>query len=286
MIRRIPFLCAALLVALAASAQDRYTPVTPVPLGDTLLTLPTSHIPSEGTWEIKFTHRFNQSLDQGSASDRLHSLWGLDSNADVGIGLSYAPTRDLQLSLYRSNALDDVELAAKYVVVQQAPAIPLSAAVRVGGDFRTEANLNDRTSVFGQVILSHQFGRRAELFIMPTYVTKAGRAVSGTTSSALFDHAFNVPIGAAIIIRPALSLVAELVPKNHDLPNSMHADFAWSLGLKRAIGGHYFEIMVTNSNATHADQYVTSTYQGTPLSKSDLHLGFNIERRFGKRSAM
>lgn len=280
------FLCAALLVATTAIAQDRYAPITPVPLGDTLLTLPTSHIPSEGTWEVKFTHRFNQSLDQGSASDRLHSLWGLDSNADVGIGLSFAPTRDLQLSLYRSNALDDVELAAKYVVVQQAPAIPLSAAVRVGGDFRTEANLHDRTSVFGQVILSHQLGRRAELFIMPTYVTKAGRVVSGTTSSALFKHAFNVPIGAAITIRPALSLVAEFVPKNHDLPHGTHADFAWSLGLKRAIGGHYFEILVTNSNATHADQYVTSTYQGTPLSKSDLHLGFNIERRFGKRSAM
>ena len=41
------------------------------------------------------------------------------------------------------------------------------------------------------------------------------------------------------------------------------------------------EILVTNSNATHVDQYVSSTYQGSPLNKSDLHLGFNIERRFG-----
>src|SRR5713226_6814239 len=87
-----------LLIAATASADDRFTPVTPIPLGDILLSLPTSHIPSEGTWEVKFTHRFNQSVDQGSFSDRVHSLYGLDSNADVGLGLSYAPRRDLQLS--------------------------------------------------------------------------------------------------------------------------------------------------------------------------------------------
>src|SRR5258708_1363028 len=146
--------------------QDRYTPINPIPLGDTLLTLPTSHIPSEGTWEVKFTHRFNQSLDQGSFSDRVHSLWGLDSNADVGLGLSYAPRRDVQVSLYRSNAMDDIELAAKYVVIQQAKAIPFSAAVRIGGDWRTEAALKDRTSLFGQLVLSRQLGRRAEVFAL------------------------------------------------------------------------------------------------------------------------
>lgn len=261
----------------------RYTPLAPIPLGDTLLSLPTSHIPSTGTWEVKFTHRFNQSLDQGDGSERLHSLFGLDSNADVGIGLSYAPTRDLQFSLTRSNALDDIEIAAKYVIFQEALAIPFSAAVRAGGDFRTEAGLKDRNSIFGQLILSRQFGNRAEVFLLPTYVTDAGRSVNGEESTALFEHAFNVPIGAAFQIRPGLSVVGELIPENHDLPDSMHADFAWALGLKRAIGGHYFEILLTNSNATHVDQYVTSTYQGTGLARGDIHLGFNIERRFGSR---
>jgi hypothetical protein len=274
-----------LLVALPLFAQDApspSTPTAPIPLGDALLSLPTSHIPSTGTWEIKFTHRFNQSIDQGNASDRIHSLFGLDSNADVGIGLSYAPRRDLQFSFVRSNTLDDIELAAKYVVVQQAPALPFSVAVRAGGDWRTEKDLSDRSSVFGQLVLSHQFGHKAEIFAIPTYVTNAGREVSGTTSGALFKHAFNVPIGAAIMIKPALSIVGEIVPKNHDLPNTIHADFGWALGLKRAIGGHYFEILLTNNNATHVDQYVTSTYQGSGLNRGDLHLGFNIERRFGK----
>jgi hypothetical protein len=263
---------------------DQYTPLRPVPLGDALLSLPTSHIPSEGTWEVAFTHRFSQSLDQGSFSDRVHSLYGLDGSADVGIGFSYVITRDLQATFVRSNVSDDIESSFKYVVVQQAHAIPFSLAMRGGMDWRTERDVVDRTSFFAQAVLSRQFGGRAEVFVIPTFATNAGRAVNGTTSTALFKNATNVPLGAAVMIRPGLSLVAELIPKNRDLPSTMKGgDFAWALGLKRAIGGHYFEILVTNSNATHVDQYVTSTYQGSPLNKSDFHLGFNIERRFGSR---
>ena len=269
-----------LFAATLAAQMNAYTPITPIPLGDTYLSLPSSHIAGHGSWEVKFTHRFNQSLDQGSFSDRVHSLWGLDSNADVGIGLSYAVRPDLQFSFYRSNALDDIELGAKYLVIQQAAAVPLSVALRAGGDIRTEAGVTDRTSVFAQAVVSHQFGR-AEIFAVPTFVTNAGRAVSGQASVALFKHAANVPVGFAYVLTDALSVVGEVIPTNRDLPDGVHADFAWALGLKRAIGGHYFEILITNSNATHADQYVTSTYMGTPLNKSDIHLGFNIERRFG-----
>jgi hypothetical protein len=284
MIKTVSAAVVATLLAAGAFAQNAYTPIAPIPLGDTLLSLPTSHIPSEGTWEVKFTHRFNQSIDQGSGSDRLHSLFGLDSNADVAFGLSYAPHRDLQFSLMRSNALDDVELSAKYIVIQQAAAIPVSVAARVGGDIRTEQNLQDRTSFFAQLILSRQLGRRAEIFALPTFATNAGRANNGDTSQALFRHATNVPLGIAVMVRPALSVVGELIPKNHDLPSGTHADFGWAVGLKRAIGGHYFEILLTNSNATMVDQYVTSTYQGAALNRGDLHIGFNIERRFGKRT--
>ena len=282
MTKHFCFLLFAFCFSVALRAQDQYVPIVPLPLGDTLLSLPTSHIPSDGTWEVKFTHRFNQSIDQGSFSDRVHSLWGLDSNADVMFGASWMVRNDLQLSLMRSNAMDDVELAAKYVVLQQAPAMPFSVALRAGGDWRTERDLNDRGTAFVQLVLSRQLGKRAELFVIPTFATNAGRAVAGTQSQALFRHATNVPIGLAIMVRPALSVVAELIPKNRDLPDGVKADPAWALGLKRAIGGHYFEILVTNSNSTLVDQYVSSTYQGSTLNKSDLHLGFNIERRFGK----
>src|SRR5947208_15506991 len=110
---RLPVAGCLLVVALAAHAQDQYTPIRPLPLGDVLLNLPTSHPPPKGAWEVKFTHRFNQSLDQGTFSDRVHSLYGLDSNADVGIGLSYAIRRDLRFSFCRSSVRDAIEPGPK-----------------------------------------------------------------------------------------------------------------------------------------------------------------------------
>lgn len=269
-----------LLIAGLATAQDRYTPIQLMPLGDTLLTLPTSHMSAEGTWQVKFTHRFNQSIDEGEA---IHTLFGLDSGANVGMGLSYTPSRDFGLALMRSNVSDTYELSAKYLAFQQAGAFPISAALRAGADIRTERNLGDRVSYFGQAILSRQFGERVAVFAIPTFATDAGRVVSGDQDVALFEHAFNVPVGAAVMIRRGMSLVVELIPPNTDLPDAIDSDLGWSVGIKMATGGHYFEILLTNSNATTADQYVTSTYQGGPLRSGDLQLGFNIERRFGQR---
>jgi hypothetical protein len=270
-----------LLAGLSSFAQE--SAPKPLPMGDVLLSLPSPSVQPHGMWEIRFSHRFNQSLSSGSFSDQVHSLFGLDTNADVVFAVSRAVRPGLQVSLARSNTNDTLEAAVKYAALEQSATLPLSLTLRGGTDWRTERNLEDRSSFFAQAIVSHQFGRKAQVFALPTFVTKAGRAVSGETSGALFDTAFNVPVGVAWMIRPQLALVAEIVPPNGDLPDDMTADFGWAIGIKRAVGGHWFEILLTNSQATTADQYVTTTFQGTPLDSGDVRLGFNIERRFGKR---
>jgi hypothetical protein len=281
MIKWLAIVFAAALPLLAQ--EDPYKPLGRLPVGDQLLSLPSSHMASQGTYEVKFTHRFNQSLANGSFSDQLHSLFGLDTNADVTFGLSYALRRDLQLSVARSNTNDTIEAAAKYVVLQQAPAVPLTLALRGGVDWRTEKDLGDRNTLFAQAILSRRIGSKAEIFLLPTFATNAGRAANADESMALFDHAFNVPIGFAYFMKPPLAIVAEIIPPQGDLPDELESDFGWSIGLKRAIGGHWFEILLTNNQSSTADQYITGTYQGTGLDAGDVKLGFNIERRFGGR---
>ena len=70
---------------------------------------------------------------------------------------------------------------------------------------------------------------------MPTYVTDAGRAVADNVSGALFKHAFNMPIGIVVHMRQGLSLVGEYTPKNRDLPDTMHADPSWAIGMKSVV---------------------------------------------------
>jgi hypothetical protein len=273
-----------LLLAPAALAQeDPYRPIGKLPLGDWLLSLPSEQMPGPGTWEVKFSHRFNQSLSRGSLSDQIHSFFGLDTNADVVFGASYVVRRDLQVFLGRSNTNDTIEGAVKYVVLQQAPRVPATITVRGGVDWRTERNLEDRTSFFAQAIVARRMGRKAEILIVPTVATKAGRGVSGETSGALFETAFNAPVAFVYMIKPALSVIAEVTPPNMDLPDGLDADLGWAIGIKRALGGHWFEVLLTNNQSTLTDQWVTSTFQGTPNDIGDVRLGFNIERRFGRR---
>lgn len=282
-LRVILFCALSSAVCPLARAQDRFTPIGKLPLGDTLLSLPSSQIPTQGTWEVKFTHRFNQPLNEGDLGDQVHGLFGLDTNADVVFAFSKVIGRNLQLSLSRSNTNDTLEGAVKYVVLQQAPAVPFTLTLRGGADWRTERNLDDRVSLFAQAIVSRRIGTRAEVFALPTFATNAGRAVISDRSGALFEHAFNMPIAVAVMIRRPLAIVAEIIPPNGDLPDEVDGDFGWSFGIKRAIGGHWFEILLTNNQSTFVDQYVTTTFQGAPLQSGDMKLGFNIERRFGRK---
>src|SRR5204862_6924386 len=57
--------CILFAVTVAAQTTTPYTPTPPIPPGDTYLSLPSSPIAGHGSWEVKFTHRFNQSLAPG-----------------------------------------------------------------------------------------------------------------------------------------------------------------------------------------------------------------------------
>lgn len=272
---------AALLLALfffAASSvaqSSGYQPYEPLPLGSTLLTLPSPHVAATGIWEVRFAHRFAEARGEG-----FHSLWGLDNGANVTMGLGWVALRDLELTILRSSVLETWEAGAKYVVVQEAPSIPFSLTVRAGVAVRGEQGIEDRASPFAQAIVARRFGDRFELFALPTWARHAGRATVGERSYALFDDAFNVPLAAALVVGRGMTIVVEIVPPNGDLPGG--GDPGWSAGIKKAVGGHHFELILTNSAATTTDQIVSSTYLGEPLDGGGLRIGFNIERQFGR----
>jgi len=64
-------------------AQDATAPARPIE-GYRIVNLPSAEVPAAGTLGMLFTHRFAQPLKD---SDE-HSLFSLDSGADIGIGLA------------------------------------------------------------------------------------------------------------------------------------------------------------------------------------------------------
>jgi hypothetical protein len=259
-----------LLVVLATTplAAQHDPASAPLRLGDYLLNLPTTQTVPEGIWDLRFSHRFAQPMNQGD----VHSLWGLDGPADIGIGLAYGLRQDLQLAIFRSDVLDNWELSAKYAIREQTSRFPVALSARGGANVHTEHGIEERNAPFAQLIVARRVNPRLELFAVPTW----------SMNAMAYDSAFNVPFGVAWALRSNLTLVAEVIPENSDAPEELGPGTGWAIGMKRAVGGHFFELLVCSSRATHVDQYTGSVPLGG-IDEGNLHLGFNIGRRFGGR---
>lgn len=251
--------------AAGLSAQEGAEAPKPVPrdgIGTRLVSLASPYPVRPRTFEVLFTHRFQQTIQDGDS----HDLWGLDGGSDIGIGLSAGLTRRFDLSLYRSSLLEEFELAGKGLVFEQAPGVPLTASVRVGIDYLRRPGADDPNRPFVQLLLSRRLATGVHLLVSPSWVR-------GTQK---LRNAVNVPLGLTFPVGKKRLLEIEVVPKNRDLEGS---EVAWNVALSSSVGGHVFEVTLGNSRATTVDQALGGDFAGG-FRKGDLRLGFNLVRDF------
>jgi uncharacterized beta barrel domain-containing protein DUF5777 len=261
---------AALLLATTAGAQDAPTPPERPrpPEGPRIVNLPSAELPAKGTLGVFFTHRFSQPLSDAD----FHSFFSFDSSASIGIGVSYAPTDFLDLSLDRSSSEDDYELAAKFRVLPQDPARPYSLALRVGGNGRTAQEVeHDKYAWFGQAIASVGIGPRLRFTAIPTFVS----------NTASFKNVFNVPIAISIGITRSVNVHGEFYPKNRDFTETptRKTSAGWIVSLEKTVLRHRFAFTAGNLRATSVDQYTASDFGGG-IPRSDVYIGFNLVRQW------
>ncbi|HEY8022289.1 MAG TPA: DUF5777 family beta-barrel protein [Thermoanaerobaculia bacterium] len=279
---RWPTLLAALLLGLLAvqdvaaaaladelgqpgEAEDLAGPYAPLrrdPLGTRLIDLPTAYTGGERVLEVLFLHRFQEPVNNGSA----HDLWGLDSGADVGIGLGYGVTRHLDLSLLRSSFQEDYELAGKFMILEQARRVPLSLAVRAGADLLERPGVVDPNRPFAQLVISRRLLPGIDLMVAPSWVRDTPR----------LRDAWNVPLGLTFPLPGGSLLELEYVPRNRDLKDSLGA---WHAAISKAVGQHLFSLVLGNSRATTVDQYLGGD-SAAGFREHDVRLGFNLVRTF------
>jgi Membrane bound beta barrel domain (DUF5777) len=272
--RRALFLMAALVLAgvpgaaqepnpYAAQYPDLAGPGIRYPLGTRLINGATPYPVAARKLEVMFTHRFHQSINDGSS----HDLWGLDSGADTGIGLAYGVTSRLDLSLYRVSFQEDYELASKLLVFEQGDRQPLTLAARAGADLLRRPGVPDSSRPFVQLLLARRLRPGVNLLVSPSWVA----------DTPSLKNAFNVPLGLTFPLPGDQLVELEYVPANRDLDGSRAA---WHAALSKAVGGHIFEIVLGNSRATSVDQMLGGD-SAAGFEKKDVRLGFNIVRNFG-----
>lgn len=257
---RVIFLAVALLAARLAAAQEAL-PWEPG-YGARFLQTASPLVNEKGLLEAVFTHRFNEPVNRSGGN----GLFGLDSGANVGLGLSYVPASRFAVEVYRGSAGGDYEFAAKVAALTATPELPVAVSVRAGANWLTNYAIDRKFGGFGQVLLAGTFGDRVTVAASPTVVT----------NTPLFKNVFNVPLALQVRLGNGFFATGEYVFRNRDLPGSVGQ---WSFALEKTVFHHRFGVWIGNSGATTVDQIIGGDYGGG-VTESNLRLGFNIVRQF------
>ncbi len=252
--------------AASAEAAEAPAPARRPPEGERIINLPSADVPPAGTLSVLFTHRFSQPLEQSD----IHSLYSFDSGADIGIGLAYSPFDRVDIGLYRTSNNDVYEVDVKARLLSSGP---FAVSARVGGDWRTERGLDNRSGVFAQAIAAFSIGSRVRFTVVPTYVSKISEPF--VSPRPLYKNVFNVPAAVSIEILRTVNVQGEIVPRNGraDSPG-----VGWIASIEKTVTRHRFAFTVGNTRGTSVDQYVASQFAGQ--SPHNYFIGFNLVRQW------
>ena len=249
-----------LVLAWAAAAPAQI--VLEPELGDRLINLPTHLTLGFDTLQVVFTHRFSQTVSDGGSGN----LYGLDSAADIGLGLQIGLATNLEAEVYRSTFFKEYETAFKWTMVRQGSGFPFGLALRLGADYRSATGVTDRWAGIAQAVIAWRAGQWLDLFVVPMFAS----------DTPTLRNASNVGVGVSLHLPRAWDLAAEVIPANHEVKG---AAAAWSVGFNKRIPGHAFLIYLGNSRATTTDLIIGSDIPGG-FKSGDVRLGFNLIRRF------
>ncbi len=248
------------LVAAPLAAQE--APPWEPGYGDRFLQTASPLVYEKGILQAIFTHRFNQPVNSAGGND----LFGLDSGANIGLGVAYVPVDRLYVEVYRASSGGDYEFAAKYALLAPTKERPFGVAVRGGLDWLTKYEIDQKVGGFGQLLVAATLWDRVTLQAAPSYVS----------NTPLFKDVFNVPIAVQVRIVKGLYATGEYVFRNTDLDGSVGQ---WSFALEKTVWHHRFSVWIGNSAATTVDQILAGDYAGG-VKESNIRLGFNIVRQF------
>jgi len=237
---------------------------TPVFCGTHLINLPTTTTPSKGDVLFRVHHRFSDPVDSG-----FDNLLGLDSFANILLGLGYGITDNLTVSIGRVRVYKEFELSADWLIAEQGrtAGLPFSAALHGGVSLVTEDE--DAVKFFAAVSLSRQLTRRLSVLVVPSFVTNANHFALDPQST------FSLGLGARYMIWEEFSIIAEWVPV---LAGYNEIESGWGLGIEKKIGGHVFQVFVNNAlGLTPAQSLPGGDLQ---IGDFDFRIGFNIFRTF------
>jgi hypothetical protein len=237
---------------------------------------------SETLWKnnlfFAISHRFTAPVTSGTKE-----FWGMDSYANIRLGLAYGITDNLTLGIGRSRLDKIYDAYAKYRVLRQAyDGMPITLSVFgqagiMSKDFpdnqADEIHLDDRLSYALQIMLSRKINEWLSLQVTPS-LTHQNLATRPDQPNTRFSF------GTAIHgkITGGTSFIAEYYINSFtEDPNSQDVV---GLSVDFTSVRHSFQIQLTNATSLIPAEIMANTNRSF-FSSEGLFLGFHITRKFG-----
>jgi len=229
-----------------------------------VVNLPTTARLPKGKLAFRVTHRFARGLGAGDFSDLASDFFGLDGGAQIGLELRFGLTRGTQLGIYRTSDRS-LEFFLSRSLLRQGTA-PLSLQL----DLAIEGldNFSEEYSPRIGLTSSRRLGTRAALYLAPAFVGNTNLGAAGGDDGSLV-----MGLGGRLRVTDKTSLLVEAHPRLFGYDGGRDALVA--VGIERVVGGHAFQLSVSNELGTTPAQ-IARGRQG----RDDWFLGFNISRKF------
>jgi hypothetical protein len=235
----------------------------PVEIDYRLVNLPTTVPLPRFRSNLQITHRFAGNLRRGGFGFQLSNLFGLDQGAMVGFEYRLAIIPRVQAAIYRVTLDKTFQFHGQFEAWRQGASLPvsISAVVSVEG----VDNFKDQYAPAVGAVVSRTFADVVAAYASPMWVNNTA-AVLGVDRHTAF-----LGLGVRVRVRPSLFVVSEVAPR---VDGYAPSDPEFAVALEKRMGGHVFQINVTNTTGT---TYGQTARGGSPET---LYLGFNLSRKF------
>ena len=256
-----------------SSGSDDDREVDPVEPDFVVVNLPTQARMPQGGWAFRVTHRFARPLGEGSLGDLVRDLFGFDSGGLIGLEFRYGIARATQVGIHRTSDRT-VQLFGQRDV-RRAEDQPFGLAVFAAVDGRD--NFTEEYSPGLGVIVSRRLGERGGIYAMPAVVAHLVTPSANPARAPDSTTALVVGLGVRFRFSEGGALLFEMTPRLNS-PDEVETGVSFrhpvSFGLERTLGGHAFQVNISNSFGTTLGQIARG---GPP---SGWYIGFNIARKF------
>ncbi len=251
--------------------------------GNHIIDNQTVMVPIKGTFEFDIQHRF------GTVENGWKDLGGLFANANMLLGVSYVPIKDLEFGFGATNDRMQVVGTLKYALLKQTKdnKMPLSVTLFANSVMDTRAkntslpivNVQDRFSYFSQLIIARKISENFSLQVAPSLSYYNNVEAFYTEENIIQPKTNNAHLAVSVSGRYKLTQGMSLMA-NYDQPITQHPmnnpNPNLSIGLDFATSGHEFQVFLGNYG--YVLPQTNNVFNHNDFTKSQFSLGFNISR--------